>query len=129
MNKGINEFVSKFVADLTDMIEQSTKETLHATLAGALGDLPVARKSVPGNQRNYKRKQCPFPDCKEVGAPRYSQFCIAHGKELQAKGPEEFEKLKAEYWAEAQKPGGVWYEEKRAPQKRGRKPKVQTAAA
>lgn len=127
-NKKIHDMVTQFVAELSTAIETAAAETLRDKIGAVVGELPAARTSVAGAKRNYHRKRCPFPGCHDLGAPRWGQFCPKHGSELKAQGDDAFEKAKATYQGDAMKPGGVWYEEKRAPAKRGRKPKVTSAA-
>jgi hypothetical protein len=119
INKKLSEMSTKFVAEITEVIETSASEALRERMETILGKTqPTARISVASpnkeGKRNYHRKQCPYPGCTAIGAPRWSQFCPDHGKQLKALGEKPFNEAKATYHAEAQKPGGVWYEEKRA---------------
>lgn len=123
VSKKVHDLIAVFTNDLTKMIEDSAQESFRDKLKDVIGDLPAARVSVSGVKRNYHRKPCPFPQCKNQGAPRWSQFCPEHGKSLKEKGEKAFNEAKATYHAEAMKPGGVWYEEKQAG-KRGRKATV-----
>ncbi len=123
VSKKISDFVEDFTNGLTKLIEDQASASFREKLKDVIGDLPAARVSVSGGtKRKYHRKPCPYPGCKENGAPRYSQFCPTHGKMLQEKGEKAFEEAVATYQAEASKPGGVWYQENK---KRGRR----TAAA
>lgn len=133
-NSKIHDMTAQFVADVTREIEATAAASIQAKLAELFGgDVPVARTSVAatkaatnGDKRAYTRKRCPFPGCKDVGSPRWSHFCLTHGPELAAKGPEEFNKLKQQYHGQAQMPGGVWYQEART--KRPRKAASAAAA-
>lgn len=112
-SKAISDLAKQVADTINNLVEQGAQARLKELIAGITEGVPTssraaARTSVAATggvrkKRNYRRKPCPVPGCKNLAAPRHSMVCVDH-KALS-------DREKDQYKAQAVAPGGVWYTE------------------
>lgn len=116
-NKAIADLAKQVAETMTSLIEKGAQARVKELLDSITGTTSTTRArasiaapsssgaSVGKKKRNYQRKPCPVPGCKNLAAPRHSMVCTDH-KDLS-------QREKDTYKAQAQAPGGLWYQEAR----------------
>lgn len=118
-NKQLTDLARQMAETMNSMVEEAAQTRLKELIASINAGVPTSSKSAARTsvaapsastggsrkKRNYVRKPCPVTGCKNLAAPRHSMVCTDH-KDLT-------QREKDTYKAQAQAPGGAWYQETR----------------
>src|SRR4051812_30308846 len=85
IEKLVADTINTLVTTLSGSIETRVQEMFRAKVKEVFGaEVAPAQRVVNATRKVGQRPQCPVPGCHELGAPKYHQVCVKHGREFKA---------------------------------------------